>query len=120
MLHFSGARNSAYIVRAGELIELKGDRKSIGFNPKEETHEFQTQTFQLEIGDIVYTCSDGYADQFGGPKGKKFKLKTLKALILEVSNSPIQEQQELLNKAFNDWKGDIEQLDDVCLIGIKI
>jgi serine phosphatase RsbU (regulator of sigma subunit) len=120
MLHFSGARNSAYIVRAGELIELKGDRKSIGFNPKEETHEFQTQTFQLEIGDIVYTCSDGYADQFGGSRGKKFMSKQLKSLFVEMSSLPLEDQKMRLNETLVEWMGDCEQLDDILVIGVRI
>jgi hypothetical protein len=62
----------------------------------------------------------GYADQFGGPKGKKFKLKTLKKLLLDVANLPVEEQKSQLEVAFNNWKGEIEQLDDVCLIGIKV
>ena len=120
ILHFSGARNSAFIVRAGELIELKGDRKSIGFNPKEETHEFQTQTFQLEIGDIIYTCSDGYADQFGGPKGKKFMSKQLKSLFIEMSALPLEVQRTKLNETLVEWMGDFEQLDDILIIGVQI
>jgi serine phosphatase RsbU (regulator of sigma subunit) len=119
-LHFSGARNSAYIVRKGELIELKGDRKSIGFNPKEESHEFQTQRVDLEIGDMIYTCSDGYADQFGGEKGKKFMSKRLKALFAEISALPLQEQREKLALTLSNWIGDLEQLDDVLLIGVRV
>ena len=119
-LHFSGARNSAYIVRAGELIELKGDRKSIGFDPKEETHSFKTQTLQLEIGDIIYTCSDGFADQFGGPKGKKFMLKQLKTLFLELSILPLVDQKTKLNETLVEWMGDFEQLDDILVIGVQI
>ncbi len=120
VLHFSGARNSAYIVRNGELIELKGDRKSIGFNPLEESHEFETQTFQLEKGDMIYTCSDGYADQFGGPKGKKFMSKRLKTLFIEISNLPFSEQQSILRQTLTDWRGSLEQLDDILVIGVRI
>ncbi|MDG1331743.1 MAG: 7TM diverse intracellular signaling domain-containing protein [Crocinitomicaceae bacterium] len=119
-LHFSGARNSAYIIRKGELIELKGDRKSIGFNPKEETHEFQTQSFDLETGDMIYTCSDGYMDQFGGERGKKFMSKRLKALFAEISSLPLEEQREQLSSTLTDWIGDLEQLDDVLVIGVRI
>jgi serine phosphatase RsbU (regulator of sigma subunit) len=119
-LLFSGARNSAYIVRNGELIELKGDRKSIGFNPKEETHEFQTHCFDLEVGDVIYTCSDGYADQFGGEKGKKFMSKRLKQLFIEMSALPLNQQKENLAATLADWIGDLEQLDDVLVIGVRI
>jgi serine phosphatase RsbU (regulator of sigma subunit) len=119
-LHFSGAKNSVYIVRNGELIELKGDRKSIGFDPNEESHSFQTQTFQLEEGDIIYTCSDGFADQFGGPKGKKFMSKQLKSLFVEISSKPIDEQRNILDTTLSEWMGDLEQLDDILVIGVKV
>lgn len=119
-LYFSGARNSVYIVRNRELIELKGDRKSIGFNPKEESHEFQTQTLQLEIGDIIYTCSDGFADQFGGPKGKKFMSKQLKSLFIEMSSLPLGDQKNKLDETLVEWIGEFEQLDDVLVIGVQI
>ncbi|MCJ8289279.1 MAG: SpoIIE family protein phosphatase [Crocinitomicaceae bacterium] len=119
-LYFSGARNSVYVIRNGDLIELKGDRKSIGFNPKEESHEFQTQTLQLEIGDIIYTCSDGYADQFGGPKGKKFMSKRLKALFIEMSSLTLEEQKSTLKETLIDWMGELEQLDDILVIGVQI
>jgi serine phosphatase RsbU (regulator of sigma subunit) len=99
---------------------LKGDRKSIGFNPKEETHEFLTQTFDLEIGDVIYTCSDGYADQFGGEKGKKFMSKRLKQLFTEMSTLPLNQQKEKLAETLTDWIGDLEQLDDVLVIGVRI
>lgn len=119
-LYFSGARNSVYVVRNQELIELKGDRKSIGFNPKEESHEFQTQQFQLEIGDVIYTCSDGYADQFGGSKGKKFMSKQLKSLFVEISSLPMKDQKKKLNQTLIDWMGKHEQLDDILVIGVQI
>jgi len=119
-LHFSGARNSAYIVRKGELIELKGDRKSIGFNPREESHTFKTQSVNLEEGDMIYTCSDGYADQFGGERGKKFMSKRLKKLFVEMSTLPLSEQREKLATTFREWVGDLEQLDDVLVIGVRV
>ena len=119
-LYFSGARNSVYVVRNGELLELKGDRKSIGFNPKEESHEFKTHEFQLEIGDLIYTCSDGYADQFGGEKGKKFMSKQLKSLFVEISSLPLKDQKKKLKESLIDWMGDHEQLDDILVIGVQI
>lgn len=119
-LHFSGARNSAYIVRSGELIELKGDRKSIGFNPNEESHQFQTHILDLELGDLIYTCSDGFADQFGGENGKKFMSKQLKSLFIEISELPLEEQKSNLENTLNRWMGSHEQLDDILVIGVKI
>lgn len=119
-LHFSGARNSVYIVRKGELIEIKGDRKSIGFNPKEESHQFETHIIQLEIGDMIYTCSDGYADQFGGPRGKKFMSKKLKSLFIEMSLLPLPDQKIKLKETLEQWIWDREQLDDILVIGVEI
>ncbi len=119
-LHFSGAQNSAYIVRSGELIELKGDRKSIGFIDGDEVHKFSNQVFDLKTGDVIYTCSDGYADQFGGPKDKKFMSKRLKRLLVEIAPLSLVEQKERVESEFDEWRGNTEQLDDVLLIGLRI
>lgn len=117
-LEFAGANNPLILIRNGELIETKGNKQPIG--DFEHRVPFTNHEIQLQKGDSIYLFTDGYADQFGGPKGKKFKLKTLKNLLLEVSSLPIQEQKIQLEIAFNEWKGEIEQLDDVCLIGVKI
>lgn len=119
-LHFSGAKNSAYIVRNGEIIQLKGDRKAIGFDDSEDSHRFETKTASLKSGDVIYTFSDGFADQFGGPAQKKFMIKRLKQLFSELRDNPMDIQQQKLEKAFDDWKGDQEQVDDVLLIGVRI
>lgn len=119
-LTFSGARNSVYIIRDEELIELKGDRKSIGFNPKKDAHRFQTQYFELQKGDTIYTCSDGYSDQFGGEKGKKFMSKRLRNLFMEVSKSPIKDQKAFLEKTLQNWMEGFEQLDDILVIGVRV
>jgi serine phosphatase RsbU (regulator of sigma subunit) len=74
----------------------------------------------LEEGDMIYTFTDGYADQFGGPSGKKLKLKALKALLLQLAGEPIQVQKEKLAKHFDDWKGKLEQVDDVLLMGVRV
>ena len=117
-VEFSGANNPLIIIRNGEIIEIKGNKQPIG--EFEKRVPFTTNEVQLEKGDSCFVFTDGYADQFGGPKGKKFKLKTLKNLLLEVASLPVKEQKEQLEIAFNNWKGEIEQLDDVCLIGIKV
>ncbi|MCB9336198.1 MAG: SpoIIE family protein phosphatase, partial [Flavobacteriales bacterium] len=75
---------------------------------------------ELQKGDTIYIFSDGYADQFGGEKGKKFKAANFKKLLLSIQNETIEQQRELINQAFEEWKGDLEQLDDVCVIGVKI
>jgi phosphoserine phosphatase RsbU/P len=86
----------------------------------DEHAPFNMQSVQLQKGDIVYTFTDGYADQFGGPKGKKFKYKQLEDLLLTNAHLPMEEQKTILNTKFEAWKGNLEQVDDVLVIGIKI
>lgn len=118
ILEFSGANNPCVVVRNGEAIELKADKQPIG--EFDERKPFTNHEFQLQSGDCVYVLSDGYADQFGGPKGKKLKFKALRDLLLEVSNLDMKTQLRKLDDAFMEWKGEYEQLDDVCLFGVKI
>ncbi|MBK9191595.1 MAG: SpoIIE family protein phosphatase [Crocinitomicaceae bacterium] len=117
-LEFSGANNPCVVIRNGEAIELKPDKQPIG--EFDERKPFTNHDFQLQSGDCVYVLSDGYADQFGGPKGKKLKFKALRDLLIEISILHPKEQLKKLDDAFNEWKGDYEQLDDVCLFGVKI
>lgn len=118
MLYFSGAKNPVYIIRNKELHEIKGNKQPIGFS---ENHApFVDHQYQLEKDDMVYVFSDGYADQFGGPKGKKLKYRPFKNKLIECSEKSIEEQEKALNQLFYDWKGDLEQLDDVCVIGVRI
>jgi len=117
-LEFSGANNPCVVVRNKEAIELKPDKQPIG--EFDERKPFTNHDFQLQSGDCVYVLSDGYADQFGGPKGKKLKFKALRDLLIEISELHPKEQLKKLDDAFNEWKGDYEQLDDVCLFGVKI
>ncbi len=81
--------------------------------------KFNTHELKLEKGDTIYMFSDGYADQFGGKHEKKFKYKPFKELLLDIVEKPMAEQKQLLEKAFSDWKGDLEQVDDVLVMGIK-
>jgi hypothetical protein len=101
-----------------KLIEIKADKQPIGKtdNPK----PFTTHEIELKPGIQFYLFTDGYADQFGGPKGKKFKYKQLEELLLTYSNLSMQEQQQHLIDNFSEWKGDLEQVDDVCVIGVRI
>ncbi len=117
-LEFAGAKNPLYIVRGTELIELKGDKQPIGFS--DNVTPFTLQKFQLEKGDMVYASTDGYADQFGGPRGKKFKYKPFKDLLLSIAKETPEQQKNILRQRFEEWKGDLEQLDDVCVVGIRI
>ncbi len=118
-LQYSGANNPLWIVRHGtkELEELKPNKQPVG--KFEFRKPFTNQDTQLNKGDCVYMFTDGYADQFGGPKGKKFKYKTLKELLISIHELPMHEQRNTLEKSFEDWKGDLHQIDDVCIIGIR-
>ena len=117
-LKFAGANNSLYFIRNGELSEVKPDKQPIG--KYDEAKPFTKHEIELEKGDVIYTFSDGYPDQFGGPKGKKFMYKPFRKLLLSIHHKPMEEQHHLLSKAFEDWRGEIEQIDDVCVIGVRI
>jgi len=118
-IQFSGAKNNLYICRNNEMIELKADRISIGAEYIED-QGYTNQEFQLNPGDRVYTFTDGYPDQFGGPRNKKFKSRTLLTTLLNYSELAMEEQMQALQNAFEEWKGKNEQIDDVCVIGIQI
>ncbi len=119
MLEFSGAQNDAVIIRNGELIEIKGDKKSIG-NDANTHNVFTTQSQPIEKGDMVFVFSDGYADQFGGALQKKFMRKALKELLSSIATEKHLQQREQLLQAFQQWKGDNEQTDDILIIGVRI
>ncbi|MGE0568909.1 MAG: SpoIIE family protein phosphatase [Bacteroidia bacterium] len=119
-LKWAGANNPIWIIRAdkGELEEIKPNKQPIGkfLNPT----PFTTHEIALNPKDIVYCFTDGYADQFGGPKGKKLMYKKLKEQLLNIANLSVSEQKEKLVETFNFWKGDLEQVDDVTLVGFRI
>lgn len=121
-LEFSGANNPVWIVRKQEnkleLIELKGDKQPIGNYVN--AFPFTTKDFDLIEGDSIYLSSDGYADQFGGEKNKKIKTANFKKLLISLNHLDMNIQQEKLQDFFDNWKGENEQLDDVCVVGIKI
>jgi len=117
-LKWAGANNNLWLMRSGNVIELKADRRPIG--KYETSGEFTTKTLTLQSGDTVYIFTDGYADQFGGEKGKKFKYKALQDLLLSMQNLTMQEQKEKLEKTFTEWRGNLEQVDDVLILGLKI
>ncbi len=118
-LYFSGAKNGVYIVRNGEIIEIKGDRRGIGYL-EDLNDQFTTHEFQLKQGDQLYTFSDGFVDQFGGPKGKKFTSKRLKEVLLSIEKDPMNHQESTLENTFDIWKDEESQVDDVLLIGVRI
>lgn len=114
---WSGANNPLWYVEDGKFHELTADKQPIGKSDKRKA--FTTHKIKYKESTIFYLLTDGYADQFGGPKGKKFKYKQLQELISKNVNVPLETQGNILDSAFTQWKGDIEQVDDVCLIGIK-
>ncbi|UKN00539.1 SpoIIE family protein phosphatase [Paracrocinitomix mangrovi] len=118
-LEFAGAYNPIYIIRNEEFIILPADKFAIGsFDPG--TKNYNNQLFQLEKGDQIYMFSDGYADQFGGDKGKKFLYKTFREELLRVHLLSPDEQRKELNKTIVNWQGDYAQVDDILVIGIRI
>lgn len=117
-INFSGANNPFYLVRNNKLIEIKGDRQPIG---KYTTpNSFTSHQMDLKKGDSIYIFSDGYADQFGGEKGKKFMYKSFRKLILSINHQTMEKQKEILKSTYKEWMGDLEQVDDICILGIKI
>ncbi len=82
--------------------------------------DFEKHEINYKEGDTFYIFSDGFADQFGGPDGKKFKYKPFKDLLIEIYEKPMEEQEQILDKVFEDWKGEQEQLDDVVILGFRL
>jgi serine phosphatase RsbU (regulator of sigma subunit) len=123
-IHWSGANNPLWYILPGKegvtpgVIEVKADKQPIGkyavLNP------FTTHTIEHVAGTVFYMYTDGYADQFGGPKGKKFKYKQLQELIEANVRLPFDQQAALLNKSFEEWRSKLDQIDDVCVIGLRI
>lgn len=118
-LAYSGANNPAYVVRNKTLETLKANKQAIG-NMNDMVLPFDNVTAQLHEGDCVYLFTDGYADQFGGPKGKKLMRKQFEHVLIANSEKTMQEQRHALENTYNNWKGDLEQVDDVCVIGIRV
>ena len=117
-LLYAGAHNPLWIIRNGKLLETKANKQPIGKFDK--LLPYTTHTFELEPNDTFYIFSDGYVDQFGGEKGKKFKAKAFKELLLSIQDKSMEKQKEKLDQVFESWKGDLEQIDDVCVIGIRV
>ncbi|HEY1039340.1 MAG TPA: tetratricopeptide repeat protein [Bacteroidia bacterium] len=116
---YAAAHNSPLVVSSGKMIkELPSDRMPVGKG--ERIEQFSLHSFSMNKGDTLYVYTDGYADQFGGPKGKKFKYKQLNELLQEISQHPLSVQAQYLDKRFIEWKGNLEQVDDVCIIGMRL
>lgn len=118
MLSYSGANNPLWIIRSGELIEIKADRQPIG--KFDYSGKFTTHQFPLKKGDTLYLFSDGFSDQLGGAENKRFTKNRVKALLLAIQNKPMQEQHDFLLAELQRWTGNSDQTDDVCVMGVKI
>ncbi len=118
-LQFAGAFSNLYLIRENNLKEIKGQRYTVGFSYETEKPQFFSHTESLEPDDMIYMFTDGYADQFGGPEGKKYKFRRFRHLLLNVHKYTLDVQRKLLIGSINEWKGDMEQVDDILIIGIK-
>ena len=119
-MQYAGANRPLWIFRNGVLSEIKPDKLAIGGFRLFLDAKFTNHELKLEEGDTIYLFSDGFADQFGGPKGKKLLSKKLREILASIQNLSMQEQEKHLVKTFNEWKGNEIQVDDVLVIGIRI
>jgi len=119
-LEYAGAMRPLWLVRNGELIELKADKQPIGGIDADYRKPFTNNRMDTSKGDSLYMFTDGYADQFGGERGKKFMVKNFEKLLIEINNQSMTQQLHLLDDRMKDWRGAHEQVDDVLVIGIRI
>ena len=117
-LQFAGAHNPFYLIRNGELREIKGDRLFIG--DERFGDDYTNHVIQLKKGDVYYLASDGFADQFGGLKGQKFYSSRFKELLIEIHKEDMSEQKEHLDKVIIEWMGKGSQVDDILVIGVRV
>ncbi len=115
---YSAANNKPVLISKSQIIEQQVDKMPVGKGERQES--FNLYHLSSKPGDMIYLYTDGYADQFGGPKGKKFKYKPLNDLLLSIHSNDISVQKEILMQTFEEWKGNLEQVDDVCVVGIKL
>ena len=118
VLEYAGANCPLYLVRNGEVLQFAPDKNAIGSFELNGV-AFTDHRIQLRRGDVVYIFSDGYADQFGGPKGKKFLYRRFRELLVEIHGLPMDRQKAMLFEALNRWKGAHEQVDDILVIGMR-
>ncbi len=117
-ISYSAANNNPILISNKAVIELPKDKMPVGKGEKNDS--FTLQTIEIKKEDTLYLYTDGYADQFGGPKGKKYMYKKLNELLLNINNLDINKQSEILNQELENWKGNLEQVDDILIIGIRI
>lgn len=117
-IHWAGANNACWYIENGHLTEIKADKQPIG--KSDRPTPFKSHVLSLQKGSMIILVTDGYGDQFGGEKGKKFKNSNLKELLVSIWNRSMEDQKQVLNDTFESWRGNLEQLDDVCVIGVRI
>jgi serine phosphatase RsbU (regulator of sigma subunit)/ligand-binding sensor domain-containing protein len=119
LIEFAGANNPLYIFRNGELTEIVADKMPIGIHRRADRN-FVNNPIEVFKGDVIYTFSDGYKDQFGGAEGRKFMSKNFKELLLNIHKKPCAEQRDILEKTIIDWTGHHERIDDIIVMGVVI
>ncbi len=118
VLEYAGANSPLYVVRGEEVLKYSPDKRPIGSFAL-TGHQFTDHRINLEQGDMVYVFSDGYADQFGGPNGKKYLYRRFRELLVQISKYPTEQQRSMLEQAFQGWRGGHEQVDDILVIGMR-
>jgi len=118
-LMYTGAKNSLLLIRDGEIIEYRGDKRPVGYYLGKNIL-FNSNNISLKKNDVIYLFSDGFSDQFGGETAKKYKAANFKRFLLSIQNKDMDVQQQLLSDEFDRWKGDLEQIDDVCVMGVRV
>jgi serine phosphatase RsbU (regulator of sigma subunit) len=118
-LQYAGANNPLYFIRGEELTEVKADKLPIGGGLLQRSR-YSTHTLALQPGDLFYLFSDGLPDQFGGERGKKYTYKRLREQLVAIRNRPLPEQGQHLATELQTWRGELEQVDDVLIIGVRV
>jgi len=119
-LEYAGANNPLYIISNNEVVEYKASKRPIGHFVGVDFHDFVNHEIEIQKDDMIYIFSDGYADQFGGPKNKKFKYSQLKTILKEIHKETSEKQKDILNEIIDKWMIDVEQIDDICILGVRV
>jgi serine phosphatase RsbU (regulator of sigma subunit) len=119
LLQYAGALHPVYLVRRGELTELRPDRMPLGFSYIQRENSFTNQELPIKPGDRIYMTTDGYADQFGWRNNKKFLTRNFKELLMEIQHLPMKAQRLVLDNTLENWKGEMEQVDDILVMGLE-
>ncbi len=118
VLQYAGSFNPLIVVRDGELIEIRADSLSIGYDERGE--RFTLKKIKIRKNDHIYLFTDGFPDQFGGQNDKRYMIKRFRKLLLQINNEPLAVQRDILLKTFMEWKGDTEQTDDILVLGMRL